>query len=287
MKCSKCNNKAIFPNYCKEHFIDYFENKIKNTIKDFNLINKNSKICVAASGGKDSLTVLYVLKKFGYDITALIIDEGINNYREHTKKDLQIFCKQHNIKLKITSFKELTGKKLDKIMEDKTLHPCTVCGTFRRYLLNKHSKGFNYLATGHNADDESQAVLMNLFRANTALFPRGGPKTGTPNKGFVQRIKPLYFCTEKEIMTYAILNNLTSNFTECPYVNRAYRASVRDVINGFAIKHPKIRENILRKYLELKNNFSLSNFNLSTCNSCGEPSSGDLCSACKMLIKIK
>ena len=41
-------------------FIKEFESKVKKTIKDYNLINKNDKVLVASSGGKDSTTVLYL-----------------------------------------------------------------------------------------------------------------------------------------------------------------------------------------------------------------------------------
>ena len=61
-------------------FIKEFESKVKKTIKDYNLINKNDKVLVASSGGKDSTTVLYLLKKFGYNPEAIFIDLSIGNY---------------------------------------------------------------------------------------------------------------------------------------------------------------------------------------------------------------
>ena len=68
MNCNKCQEKAIFknPELCKEHFIEYFEDKVKQTIDKFELAKKEKNIAVAVSGGKDSLTVLYLLKKFGF-----------------------------------------------------------------------------------------------------------------------------------------------------------------------------------------------------------------------------
>ena len=68
MACSKCDNKAIIAlqhgNLCKKHFINYFEDKVFKTINRFQLLGRNEKVCVAASGGKDSLTVLYLTKKY-------------------------------------------------------------------------------------------------------------------------------------------------------------------------------------------------------------------------------
>ena len=52
---NKYNNKEI----------EKFEKKILFSIKKFNLFTKKDKILVAASGGKDSTVILYVLKKYG------------------------------------------------------------------------------------------------------------------------------------------------------------------------------------------------------------------------------
>lgn len=289
MKCSNCKEKAVFinPTLCKKHFIDYFEKKVEKTIKDFSLLKKDYSVCVATSGGKDSLTILHILNKFGYRVTALLIDEGIHGYREHTKKDLENFCREKNIDLKIASFKELTGRTLDEMLKFKEIHSCTLCGVFRRFLLNKHSKGFDVIATGHNADDEAQTILMNLTRANTDLFLRGGPKT--MGKGdFTQRIKPLYFCTEKEIMTYSLINNITTNFTECPYAEGAYRDTIRTALNDYELNNPGTRFNILNHYVELQKKLlkkisSKKVKTAKTCSICGEPSNEVVCKACRLL----
>ena len=67
MACTKCEHKAVIclqhGNLCKSHFIDYFEEKVFKTINKYQLIGRDEKLCVAVSGGKDSLTVLYLTKK--------------------------------------------------------------------------------------------------------------------------------------------------------------------------------------------------------------------------------
>ena len=111
MNCIKCPQEPVIElqhgNLCKTHFINYFEDKVFKTIKKYKLINQNDKICVATSGGKDSLTVLYLTKKYleknnkKTNIFALAIDEGIKDYREKTLEDLKEFTKEHKIELNI------------------------------------------------------------------------------------------------------------------------------------------------------------------------------------------
>src|SRR3989338_3292792 len=92
---------------CKPHFLQYFEDKVFKTINKYQLIRRNDALCVTASGGKDSQTVLYLTKKYleNYKIPAtlevLAIDEGIADYREKTLVDLKQFCEKLKVPLTI------------------------------------------------------------------------------------------------------------------------------------------------------------------------------------------
>src|SRR3989344_1431121 len=212
MSCKKCIESPVIKltnspvSLCKSCFIKYFEKKVKKTISDYKLIDKNDHIVIAVSGGKDSTSLLYLIKKIvgerkDIKITALAIDEGIHNYRDESLEFLKGFCKKLKVNLKIVSYKEEFGKSLDEILKTYKGIPCSICGVLRRYLLNKKAKELNAtkLATGHNLDDESQSIVMNYFKNNTEVLARLGPITGVKrNPKFIPRIKPLYLLTEKE-----------------------------------------------------------------------------------------
>ncbi|MFH2019848.1 MAG: TIGR00269 family protein [archaeon] len=245
------------------------------------MLNKSDKVAVAVSGGKDSLTVLSLLSKFGYNVFALAIDEGISGYRDKTIVTMTQFCISRKIKYRIISFKDEFKKSLDSILKQKNLHPCSVCGVFRRYLLNKYSKGYDVIATGHNMDDEAQAVIMNLSKNNLSAMERSGPVSGNSRyKTFTKRIKPLFFCSEKEVMVYSFINNITSDFNECPHVQKSYRMQVRDELNQVKASY-ETKKNILLWSLDNKTADDVHFDNV--CRVCGETSSNLICKTCEMV----
>ena len=304
MTCSECEKKPVITlisgrNLCRSDFIKYFEKKVFKTIGKYKLIQNKDRIAVGISGGKDSLTVLYLLKKLNskiknIDLFAILIDEGIKGYRDKTIKDAQKFCKEHKIKLYIYSYKKELGKSLDELTKTTDMIPCAMCGVFRRYLLNKHTRLLKAtkLATGHNLDDEAQSVLMNQFRNNVALNARMGPITGVVKDiKFIPRIKPLYFMYEKEVMLYAYLKGFTTNnFAECPNARFSFRGEIRDYLNEFEKKHPGTKYGIINSFIEtlplLKQKYKQSGTKIKQCKNCGEPTSQDVCKSCQLIEQL-
>lgn len=288
--CKFCIKKPIINDLCKSHFISYFEKKVYDCIDKYELILPNSKILVGVSGGKDSLTVLHLLHKKYLNVTAYIVDEGIQGYRDKTILDAEKFCKDRNIQLIKESIKDNFGITLDETIPKIKQNPCGVCGVFRRYLLNKHRE-YDLLATGHNMDDEIQSLFMNLAKNRIELLVRLGPKPGIiSSEKFLHRIKPLYFCTEKEVMAYAYIMGFKTTFIECPYAKNSFRAIVRDEINTYESKMKGTKENIIHNFMKIlpkiqkfyiESSGSKIN-NVPTCIHCGEPSALEICYACSL-----
>lgn len=300
MPCRNCQEKPVIrlPNsniyQCKKCFNRYFEKKVRKTIRMYKLIDKEDVIGIAASGGKDSMTTLYILSKIlkprNQKIIALAIDEGIEGYRDLTF--LENFCKNNKIKLHTFSYKQEFNKTLDSMLKLVNEKPCSICGVFRRYLLNTKAKklGVTKLATGHNLDDEAQTILMNQFRRNISASARLGPITGTiSDERFIRRIKPLYFLTEREVAVFAIINDLKDDYNECPNAALSYRCNIRDMLNDLEVKYPGTKHSIVNSFIEiqpmLRKFFNLKK--IKTCKLCSEPCSQEICQACKLATKLK
>lgn len=278
----------------KSDFEAKLEKKVFDTIHKYNLFTKKDKVLVACSGGKDSTVILYILKKHGYNVIAITVNALIGNYSKQNLKNLEAFCKQLKVKLYKISFRDKFGRSLcyiQSVLKKKgvKLRSCTVCGVLRRSLLNKEARKIkpNCIVTGHNLDDEAQSVIMNMLRNKLSISSRLGPKSGlVKDKRFVPRVKPLYFCTEKEVIRYSKLKKFKVNYEECPCCVDAFRKKTKDTLNKLSKNNPDLAQNIIKNFLKmlpkLKQSYNTDK-PLKRCKICGEPSSGNTCNTCNIV----
>ncbi len=267
-------------------FAKYFEGKVRKTIENYGLVSKGDKVLVACSGGKDSTTALYLLNKFGYDVEGIFVDLHIKRFSEINRENLEKFCKQHEIRLHVLSFRKEFGCSLcyiQEILAKKRIKSCAVCGVLRRWLLNKKCRelGATKLATGHNLDDEAQNILMNASKHNPQLGINLGPRTGViSDEKFVQRIKPLYFCVESESRKYSELMGFPVLYERCPCGLPGYRTWFRNFLNelGDETKQEIVAE-FLKSLPALREKYKTEE-KLAYCSVCGEPARNSVCKAC-------
>ncbi|MBI5680018.1 MAG: TIGR00269 family protein [Methanobacterium sp.] len=303
--CTKCGAKPVIIHrkasgqmLCKECFIESTTDKVLKSIRKNKLIEKGDKVAVALSGGKDSVMLLDILnslyKRNIIDIVAITIDEGIEGYRKHGVEIAARNAKKLGVDHKIVPIKDYFGKNLDEIMlDDAREHgACTYCGVFRRWIINKiaREEGATKIATGHNLDDETQAILMNYLEGNIDNLTRIGMKSEPKSDKFTVKIKPLREIPEKEIGLYVVARELDVHFDECPYSKESFRGEVGRFIKELSVDHPTIMYSTLRGFDKikpvLKKEFSGKKVDMGQCIRCGEPSSHELCRACLFYKKI-
>jgi hypothetical protein len=107
---------------CKECFFVRFETEIHDVIVSNSLFRRGERVCIAASGGKDSTVLAHVLTTlnkrydYGLDLFLLSIDEGITGYRDDSLETVKQNQVDYQIPLKIVSYQDLYGWTMDRIV---------------------------------------------------------------------------------------------------------------------------------------------------------------------------
>lgn len=303
--CSVCRAKPVARldyvglHLCSEHFTQRFESRAIQTILAMGMLQRGERVAAAVSGGKDSLSLLYLLSKYrnqlGIELVAVLIDEGVRGYRPKKVEVARLYAERWRVELAVRSFKDEFGYTLDEAVQKLMMNglkykPCTVCGVFRRYLLNKVALelGADKLATAHNLDDEAQAFLLNAIQANFQAMVREGPVNPRAHPKLVPRVKPFYFIPEKEVLTYALLHGIETPDVECPYIVYSSRHILRRWLNKVAQSDPAVKQRVLAvKHLVCKRLQLVKLSEFRTCTVCGMPSSGDMCKACELLQSLR
>lgn len=220
----------------------------------------------------------------------MTVDEGIKGYREESLPVARENAEALGAEYHVVSFKLAFGSTLDRMtklaMRKKTgLNSCTYCGVLRRSILNQAARelGADKLATGHNLDDEVQAIMLNYVRADLSRLYRLGPSY-SPREGFVPRIKPLRDIPEKEVALYALLKGMNVHLGVCPYAYGIHM-EIRDFLNKLETNHPNSKFMTLRMFEQIKPYLKVAvpDFEMRTCGGCGEPTSTKLCKTCELL----
>ena len=298
--CSFCKNSQAFyrreyegVSLCKGCFRASIERKVRRTISSWQMFSPEDHVAVAVSGGKDSVTLLLVLKKLTSRfprtrITAVTVDEGIAGYREEAVQLASEYCQKLGIDHEIVSFNEIFGGELDVFLESKKerLSACSYCGVFRRKAINVAARrvGANKIATAHNLDDVLQTYLLNILEGDVERFVRFSPLLQDPRGQFLTRVKPLCEVPEREVALYGYTEGLRFQSASCPYMGEALRNELRSIFNRLEIAHPGVLFSAYRAMLKLRSlaEPGVAQSTLQSCEKCGEPSVGSICEACRM-----
>jgi cytoplasmic tRNA 2-thiolation protein 1 len=164
---------------------------------------------------------------------------------------------------------------------------CTFCGVFRRQALDRGAAlvKADKIATGHNADDIAETVLLNILRTDVPRLGRCASAI-TGEDGSLPRVKPFKYTYEKEIVMYAYFKRLDYFSTECKYSPFAARGFAREFVKDLEAARPRSIVDLVKSAERLRIKAEIIETapqKPGTCVRCGYLSSQEVCKACVLL----
>jgi len=205
------------------------------------LIEDGDKILVGLSGGKDSITLVHLLKHmqchapFNFEFKAVTINYGMPGERYET---LQKHCKTHNIP------HEIYETNIFEVSQDTIRKNSSFCSYFSRMrrgaLYTKAKEGdFNKIALGHHLDDATESFFMNMLYNGTL---RSMAPIYKSSKG-LQVIRPLLWVRERQTKAFVEENEIVVIGDEaCPAM-------------AMNVKMPHVREGTKRMLKKWEDEF--------------------------------
>ncbi|HIP61698.1 MAG TPA: tRNA 2-thiocytidine biosynthesis protein TtcA [Sulfurovum sp.] len=182
---------------------------------EYRLIQEGDKVLVGLSGGKDSLSLVHLLKNmqrhapFKFEFEACTVSYGMPG---EEYKILEEHCREFNIKHTVyeTNIYKISQ---DTIRENSSF--CSYFSRMRRGALYTFAEdnGFNKIALGHHFDDTVESFFMNMFYNGTM---RAMAPIYKADRGF-HVIRPLIEARERQLRAFTDDNGFSTIGDEaCP-----------------------------------------------------------------------
>ncbi|MEW6444757.1 MAG: tRNA 2-thiocytidine biosynthesis TtcA family protein [Pseudomonadota bacterium] len=184
------------------------------TMARYRMVNGGDRVVIGLSGGKDSLTLLHLLRHvqrhapFGFELAAMTVDPQTPEFSPAALKDYmtELGVTYHYVEAPIVDL-------ANEHMRGDSY--CAFCARMKRGLMYKTARehGYNVLALGQHLDDIAESFLMSAFH---------GGKLNTMklhylnDAGDVRIIRPLALVRERQTRDFALEARLPVIAENCP-----------------------------------------------------------------------
>ncbi len=221
----------------------------------YDMISHGDRILVALSGGKDSLTLMWVLNErlsripIKYKLFAVYVDPG---FEHGYSQSLSEYCRKIGFELRV----EHTDYGIVAHSSRNRENPCFLCSRLRKKRLFEIADELecNKLAFGHNKDDIIETLFLNICYA-------GEISTMVPSQSFFQErftlIRPLSFVDEEVIRRFAREKGYPDFVNACPTSKVSKRQEIKGFLNQLYRTNRKVKGNIFKAMSHVKKEYLL------------------------------
>lgn len=226
-------------------------------ISDFGLIENGDVILAAVSGGKDSLTMLYILSilKKRAPVNFNII--AVNIHHEHPDYDVSLlkdFSEGLNIPFYIEKYP--INEMLKDKFEGSRKNPCFLCARVRRGILYKVSQrlGCNKIALAHHREDFIETLLLNIFYSSKIMSMAVKLRSNDEKN---EVIRPFVYVAEADIEKLSNDLGFPVIKDHCPLQleNKKFnfkRKKMKDLLNELEREIPHIKHSMLKSLSNIR-----------------------------------
>ncbi len=233
------------------------------------MIEEGDTIMVCMSGGKDSYTLLEILRTLqkrapiDFRLIAMNLDQKQPGFPEHV---LPNYFKSIGIEYRIETQDTYSIVK-EKISTGKTT--CSLCSRLRRGIIYRIAGelGANKIALGHHRDDIIETLFLNIFFGGKL---KAMPPKLVTDKGEHIVIRPLAYCAEKDIAYFARAMKfpiIPCNL--CGSQENLQRQNIKEMLASWERQYPgrtqsifTAMQNIKPSHLMDSNLFNFKNINM-------------------------
>lgn len=239
-------------NTVRKHELDtsklakHLRRQVGQAIADYNMIEEGDRIMVCLSGGKDSYTLLSLLRQLQakapvrFELVAAHLDQKQPDY------DPQVLPNYlRSIDMPFQILEQDTYSVVKRVVpEGKTM--CGLCSRLRRGALYSFAEreGFNKIALGHHRDDMVETLFLNMFYQSTL---KSMPPKLLSDDGKHVVIRPLAYCKESDIADYAqqqAVPIMPCNL--CGSQETLQRKAIKQMLRDWERQQPGRVENVFR-----------------------------------------
>jgi tRNA(Ile)-lysidine synthase TilS/MesJ len=298
MKCTVCRGPAQISiprhntKFCTPHFIEHIHRQTERSIEKYRMFGKEEPLLLAVSGGKDSMAAWHILGSLGYRVEALHFDNGFGDFSAESRRAVEDFAGRHDLPLRVFSFKELVGYDFETVLSHTHMPPCSLCGTSKRYHLNKIALDGGYAAvlTGHNLDDETSFLLGNLLHGQEEYIRKQYPVLPA-EPGMARKAKPLVRLTDRDLRLYAEVNEVSYCSLECPHATDVRSHFHKELMHEADTHSPGVKGSFYFGFIDKIHPDIVvprEEREIHHCRRCGaQTTKAELCLMCELIEKVE